>query len=135
MGSVIDYTQCPNCKTEDAYTEFWYKSGEEMINCTKCGYYRSSFIVRDEEGKAIKIDKDKDFSFDNIEWKDIHIEKPYCSFHVEHKTGIGQIATLESKKELDKILADNDWKKQKVRKVTYSRLFRGKIKETIVWKK
>ena len=44
MGSVIDYIECPNCKQE-AYSDFYYKTGEEYINCRSCGYHRSATIV------------------------------------------------------------------------------------------
>ena len=38
MGSVLDYIECPHCKGE-ASTDFYYKTGEEYITCTNCGYY------------------------------------------------------------------------------------------------
>ena len=44
MGSVIDYIECPNCKTE-AMSDFYYKTGEEYINCNNCGYHRSATII------------------------------------------------------------------------------------------
>jgi len=39
MGSVIDYIECPHCGTE-AHSDFYYKTGEEFINCNNCGFYR-----------------------------------------------------------------------------------------------
>lgn len=36
MGSVIDYQECPNCKMEAAM-DFYYKTGEEYMNCPHCG--------------------------------------------------------------------------------------------------
>ena len=44
MGSVIDHIECPNCKQE-AYSDFYYKTGEEYVNCNNCGYHRSATIV------------------------------------------------------------------------------------------
>ena len=38
MGSVIDYIECPNCKQE-AFSDFYYKTGEDYINCGSCGYH------------------------------------------------------------------------------------------------
>jgi Zn ribbon nucleic-acid-binding protein len=50
MGSVIDYIECPYCGQE-AHTEYWYKSGEEIINCQHCGYTRKFLITNwDEQG-------------------------------------------------------------------------------------
>jgi DNA-directed RNA polymerase subunit RPC12/RpoP len=43
MGSVIDYIDCPNCEHE-AYSDFYYKTGEEYINCQNCGYHYSATI-------------------------------------------------------------------------------------------
>jgi uncharacterized Zn finger protein len=36
MGSVLDYIECPNCKLE-AMDDFYYKTGEEYVNCGNCG--------------------------------------------------------------------------------------------------
>lgn len=44
MGSVIDYIDCPDCGSE-CHNEFFYKTGEEDIFCTKCGYSRSFYIT------------------------------------------------------------------------------------------
>ena len=44
MGSVIDYFDCPNCGNE-AFSDFYYKTGEEYVNCNHCGYHRSSIII------------------------------------------------------------------------------------------
>ena len=43
MGSVIDYIECPHCGQE-AYIDFYYKTGEEYINCNKCGYQENIFV-------------------------------------------------------------------------------------------
>ena len=44
MGSVLDFIECPNCKHE-ASDDFYYKTGEEYVNCGNCGYHRSATIV------------------------------------------------------------------------------------------
>jgi uncharacterized Zn finger protein len=43
MGSVIDYIECPNCKSEMT-CEFYYKTCEEYKSCTECGYFYSAEI-------------------------------------------------------------------------------------------
>ena len=52
MGSVIDYIECPNCKHE-AYSDFYYKTGEEYVNCQNCGYHYSATFKCDDEGNYI----------------------------------------------------------------------------------
>jgi uncharacterized Zn finger protein len=44
MGSVSDNIECWNCKNE-AHVEYYYKTGEEYINCPHCGYYYSATII------------------------------------------------------------------------------------------
>ena len=41
MGSVLDHIECPECKCEEATHDFYYKSGEEYVNCPRCGYHYS----------------------------------------------------------------------------------------------
>jgi Zn ribbon nucleic-acid-binding protein len=48
MGSVIDYQECPNCKME-ATSDFYYKTGEEYVNCPHCGYHYSATIKNREK--------------------------------------------------------------------------------------
>lgn len=55
MGSVIDYLDCPKCGNE-AYNEFYYKSGEEFIFCNSCGYSRKFFIDNWEDREKKKDD-------------------------------------------------------------------------------
>lgn len=38
MGSTIDNTTCPKCKYKEATRELYYKTGEEIIFCMRCGY-------------------------------------------------------------------------------------------------
>ena len=55
MGSVIDYIECPNCKQE-AFSDFYYKTGEDYINCSNCGYHYAQTLKRDEDGKFVTED-------------------------------------------------------------------------------
>jgi hypothetical protein len=48
MGSISDYIDCPKCGNE-AHNEFYYKSGEEYITCTHCGYSRKFYITNYED--------------------------------------------------------------------------------------
>ena len=51
MGSVIDYIECPDCGSE-AYMDYYYKSGEEYINCNVCGFSRSFRIINWEDSET-----------------------------------------------------------------------------------
>lgn len=48
MGSIIEYIDCPNCKLE-AHVDFNYKTGEEIILCSNCGYYYAATITNNEK--------------------------------------------------------------------------------------
>lgn len=48
MGSVVDWIECPDCGSE-AHDDFYYKTGEEFINCPSCGYSRRFYIRNAEE--------------------------------------------------------------------------------------
>ena len=51
MGSVIDYTSCPQCGGE-YYNDWNYRTGEEYRFCCRCGKTESWSIKRDSEGEA-----------------------------------------------------------------------------------
>ena len=63
MGSVIDYIECPNCKAE-AYSDFYYKTGEEYINCNNCGYHYSATYKRDDDGEFVTQDGTNNYTFE-----------------------------------------------------------------------
>lgn len=52
MGSVIDYTRCPQCGGV-YYRDFNYRSLEEFCACSRCGKTESLSIERDSDGNAI----------------------------------------------------------------------------------
>ena len=81
MGSVIDYIDCPNCGQE-AYDDFYYKTGEEYINCNNCGYHRSATIINRD--KALN-------ELTNEDWKVHELKNPYGAYR--YKT-IGDIGTM-----------------------------------------
>lgn len=59
MGSVIDYVECPQCKCT-AYSDFYYKTGQEYIYCFSCGYYYKLIALVDKkstDGKKFKVTK------------------------------------------------------------------------------
>lgn len=71
MGSVIDYIECPNCKQE-AYSDFYYKTGEEYVNCTNCGYHYSATI------------KDRTKSLNELDFEIIELKNPYGAYRIKY---------------------------------------------------
>jgi Zn ribbon nucleic-acid-binding protein len=111
MGSVIDYIECPNCK-EEAFSDYYYKTGEEYINCNSCGYHYSYIIKRDDEGKMIKIDESKDFAIDNVVREEKELKEPYGAYRIKHYDSVAtQCGSLSNKSEFNDLVhhvIDND---------------------------
>jgi len=93
MGSVIDYIECPNCKQE-AFSDFYFKTGEEYINCEHCGYHYSATIINREKKLNELTDDD---------WKINELKHPYGAYKVKH---YGSIAT-----ECGCLKSENDYNK------------------------
>ena len=89
MGSVIDYIECPNCKHE-AYSDFYYKTGEEYINCNNCGYHYSA-TIKNRNKKLSELTKE--------DWEINEINSPYGSYRYkcagDVATCCGSLATEE----------------------------------------
>jgi len=80
MGSVIDYIECPNCKTE-AYSDFYYRTGEEYINCNNCGYHYSATIKNRNKKLAELTESD---------WEINELKNPYGAYRYKMA---GEVAT------------------------------------------
>ena len=70
MGSIIDYLDCPNCK-EEMVSDFYYKTGEEYMNCPHCGYHYSA-IIKNREKKLTELTKE--------DWEIIEYKTPYGAY-------------------------------------------------------
>ncbi len=73
MGSVIDHIDCPNCGNE-AYSDFYYKTGEEYVNCQHCGYHYSAEIINRDKLLTELTDDD---------WKISEIKEPYGAYRIK----------------------------------------------------
>jgi Zn ribbon nucleic-acid-binding protein len=137
MGSVIDFIECPRCKREDCFDDYYYKTGEEYISCPDCGYNRSSFIKRDDEGNMLKIDEDKDFAIDNVVREETLLEEPYCAFMIRYEDGVGSGGAIPTKEEYDIFVSDivsiTNQPDHKMEEVTISRFVDGEIKKETIW--
>ena len=117
MGSVIDYIECPNCKQE-AWMDFYYKTGEEYVSCNNCGYHRSATILNRDK-KLSELTQD--------DWKIDELKNPFGAYRLKlyHSTGTqcGSLANEEQYNELKKTI-END---TQVEFCNVSRLIDGEI--------
>ena len=122
MGSVIDYFDCPVCGNE-AFSDFYYKSGEEYVHCSHCGYHRSATIKNRDKALNELTEDDWDYRED---------KNPYGAFRYKF---VGDLASMagtidgaehvaEMKESLEE-MERNDG--SKVEFFTISRFIDGKI--------
>ena len=130
MGSVIDYIECPNCKHE-AFIDFYYKTGEEYVNCQNCGYHRSATIINRDKLLTELTDED---------WKINELKNPYCAYRVKYDGSTGYICgSLESKEDFTKFLVnikeqanDPDMNYRNAESLTISRFVDGEIVTEVI---
>ena len=131
MGSVIDYIECPNCK-EEAHSDFYYKTGEEYVNCNSCGYYYSASYKRNDEGEFITKDGTDDFSFSNLILEINELKNPYGAFKIKHYDSkgfyCGSLANEEDYIELKNAVELDDT----VESILISRLINDEIKKELL---
>lgn len=73
MGSVLDTIDCPNCGFE-AWLDYYYKTGEEYMNCSHCGYYRAITII----DKTKRLDE-----LTEADWETKEVKQPYGAFRYQ----------------------------------------------------
>lgn len=136
MGSVIDYIECPRCKQENCIDEFYYKSGEEYVNCPDCGYYRIFHYKRDENGEFLKKDETKGYEFANLVPEAIHIENPYGAYRVETILGIATCGTIETDDDYQKFISEIvsiTSQEHNIKEAVVSKLVGNKIEKEVVF--
>jgi hypothetical protein len=104
MGSVIDYVECPYCKCENMYSEFWYKQNESMEFCDQCGYSTKTSWKRDDNANLITIDGTKNYEFCNLILEEEVISQPYGSTRMTYKDGDVQSGTIKDKEMYDRLV-------------------------------
>jgi len=122
MGSVIDYIDCPNCKQE-AWMDFYYKTGEEYVNCNNCGYHKSITIINRDK-KLSELTQD--------DWKVDELKNPYGAFRITTYEGLGYTCgSLENEAQLDvlKTECEND---SEVQYLIISRFVNNTIETEII---
>ena len=131
MGSVIDYTECPNCGHE-AYNDYYYKTGEEYTICNSCGYHATATYKRDDEGNLVTIDGTDDYSFDNLIMEMKELKNPYGSYRISYYNTPGYgCGSLENEEQLLK-LTEQVKATDNVEYFSISQFIDGEIKETLI---
>ena len=136
MGSVIDYIECPRCKEENCLDDFYYKTGEEYINCPDCGSHRVFHYKRDENGNFFKKDEAKGYEFENLISEEVHIENPYGAYRVESTLGGATCGTLATDDDYQKFVSEIvslTNQKHDIKEVVVSRLVGEKIEKEVVF--
>jgi len=95
MGSIIDYIECVNCKAE-AHSDFYYKSGEEYINCNNCGYYYSATIKSRDKAYSELTDED---------WNIQECTSPFGAYRLKYEGSIStQCGSLRNEAEWNELV-------------------------------
>jgi len=81
MGSVIDYVECPNCEQE-TWMDFYYKTGEQYVNCNNCGYHYSA-TIKDRTKLLNELTED--------DWQVDELKNPYGAYRYKIENELGSI--------------------------------------------
>ncbi len=135
MGSVIEYIECPRCNSDHCFSDFNYKTGEDVIFCSECGYLSEFLYKRDGNGKLIRNDESKGYTHDNLIAIQRTIESPYGSYRVESINGGATCGTLVTEDDYSKFVSEivsliNQ--ENKIKEAVVSRFVEGKVtKDTL----
>ena len=137
MGSVMGQIECPRCGSEECFEDYYYKTGEEYVSCPDCGYHRSFFIKRDEEGKMIKLDESKELAVDNVVREETLLEEPFGAYLIRYEEGMGSGGTIPTEDDYNMFVSDivslTNQPDHKMEIVTISRFVDGEIKKETIW--
>ena len=133
MGSVIDHIECPNCG-QDASSDFYYKTGEEYVNCQHCGYHYSATYKRNDEGEFITKDGTDNYTFDNLIMETKELKNPYGAFRIKYVDSIGyHCGSLENENDYIDLKTTADLNENSAMElVSVSRFVGGEIVEEIL---
>ena len=136
MGSVMDWGDCPRCKSVESYmSDFYYKTGEEYSYCSECGYSKEMSFKRDGNGEFLLMDSENGTKVDNLIQQVIINEEPYGSYRVEYENGGANIGTLTTPKDygifVSEVVSLTN-QENEIKNVVFSKFVGGEIvKETI----
>ena len=122
MGSVIDYIECPNCKQE-AFSDFYYKTGEEYVNCNSCGYHRSVTIINRDKKLSELTEQD---------WEVTELKNPFGAYKLKvYHSPARQCGTLENEDQYNE-LKQSIQEDVEIEFCSVSRFFDGEIKVEVL---
>ena len=122
MGSIIDYIECPNC-THEAYDDFYYKTGEEYVNCNSCGYHYSATIINRDKPLNELTDDD---------WKITEIKNPYGAFIVKCYDQVGYTCGSVDSEESFNQIKNQVSTDSTLETLTLNRFIDGELKSEII---
>ena len=122
MGSVIDYIECPNC-TQEAYDDFYYKTGEEYVNCNSCGYHYSATIINRDKPLNELTDDD---------WKITEVKNPYGAFIVKCYDQVGYTCGSFDSEESFNQIKNQVSTDSTLETLTLNRFIDGELKSEII---
>lgn len=121
MGSVLDWIECPNCKSDGCASDFYYKTGEEYLNCGDCGYHRSVTIRDESREKRLN-------ELQQSDWELKEVRDPWGYYRLKEKGNIGFICgTLTDENQYDQLLKAVNDNLESVEELALSRLVDGNI--------
>jgi hypothetical protein len=124
MGSVIDYIECPNCQSPDCYDDFYYKTGEEYVHCSDCGYTKS-VTIKNRDKKLNELTEE--------DWEHNEVQNPWGCYRIKEIGNVGwTCGTLLTEKEYNEIFDKVQEHLESVDEFSLSRLVDGKILKTMV---
>lgn len=119
MGSVIDCIECPNCKSPDCHSDYYYKTGEEYTFCSDCGYAKQIHIINRE--KPLK-------ELTRDDWRIDEVDKPWASYRIKEIGMVGStVGTLVSEEDYNFVFDKVMENLESVDEFTISRYMDGKI--------
>jgi Zn ribbon nucleic-acid-binding protein len=122
MASVLDYIECPNCEQE-AFSDFYYKTGEEYVNCNNCGYHYSA-TIKDRTKSLNELDED-DFEI-------VELKNPFGAYRIKFYNSPGYACgSLKSEEQLNELKLNCE-EDDTIEYCTVSRFVDGEIKVYII---
>jgi hypothetical protein len=138
MGSITDNMNCPRCDYDECLIDFYYKTGEEYIHCSECGYLSEYYIKRGEDGKPIRNDESKGYTHDNLKFIRKTIEEPYGAYRVYTTKRWYKSGTLSTHKEylnfVSEIISLTE-KEHDIKEVVVSKFVSDHIAKEVVFKR
>lgn len=113
--------ECPNCKQDACASDFYYKTGEEYLNCGDCGYHKSATIK--EESRTKRLDELR-----KEDWDINEVSDPWGCYRIKETGNTGFICgTITRKEEYDQLLEKVNEVLDSIEEFSLSRLVEGKI--------